>query len=418
MLTESIRRDMCLRLGPYIKYTVSGVYYWHKNLNKLVLCDNNYYWTFEMNYYIGWIFQIFFFIYLWNPAQDLFYPEFVNVQVTGNDTRLLTLVSGVLFWVVIACILQISSITKEYRNEMCTVMTQLFRIDSYLIKAFIADRKHRMPENPDARKMEWLIKFDCIFTSVLPILFGCAMLIPGEPIHSYLEWVLEVKFGWNWETLPLLFMIVWSTNALVGIVLNIIFIFLNCMFIWLFWFRAVCPDASCLRKSRDDGLLFFKTSQVGMQSEMDLIWMYRVFQLIAGLFNIPVKTSRLAFHLFALQVTVVTACFSLIRFHDIMFKGDSIGYVLAFILLICIFWAVVLIVLESFALNEIQITSENFKNNIRYGTSRNLAVNKASRSFQEVTLYTAGPCFRLNKSSFLQWCDQAIDRLVTLLCSF
>jgi len=232
-----------------------------------------------------------------------------------------------------------------------------------------------------------------------------------------MEWVLEIKFGWNWSTLLPWFMIVGTTNAMVGIVMTIIFHAMTAIFAWLFWLRAACPNAQTMRKNWEDGLLYFETAQLGKLSETELIWMYRAFQLQQGLVDIMYSTSRAAYHSFAQQIVLVVAIFSMMRFQDLIFGGDSTGLLLAAISVLGASLSILMMTIESFGIDEVQNRSENFRNAILKGTKRNIAIHKAVRSLKCLTIHSAGSYYNVNKSSYIEWCDQAIDRLVSLLCT-
>lgn len=420
MLTESMRKHICLRLGSLAKYSCTNNYYWDNKHNKFVLCHSFVLWTFAIIFYVFHIFALLFAIFLWTLAQDLISPEFqeISENVGQNDVKLLTLVFGTLLWFLLSGILEIFSVSYQYREEMCTVMTQALKLDLQLLKKFVTEKDLPMPEYPQKKRLEWLVKFDCWFPSVFPILIGLILFVPGDPIHSYLEWLFEIKFRWNWETLPMVVIVVVSVNVGVAVVVNIIIVGLTPIIVWLFWLEAACPGVGTNRKNWNDELTYLETNKIAKISKDDLIWMHRSFQILSGLVNTFAATPRVAYHMFVAQMVFVGASFTLLSFQNTILAGSPIGYVLFGLLLSAAILSVVIISVESFALDKVQNLSENLKNVLIKSTPRRSALRKTARSMRDITIHSAGPYFRVNKSSFMEWCNQGVDRLMNFLCTF
>lgn len=115
-----MRKDIGFRIGPQIKYSFTGVYYWNKSkkncpLRRTILLDIGYELLFPRHIRV----LIFYFSvdnhtriiqsWIWRSWNEKW----------KTDIKVPTLVSGTLFWVLITGIVAGNSISNEFREEMC-----------------------------------------------------------------------------------------------------------------------------------------------------------------------------------------------------------------------------------------------------------------------------------------------------------
>lgn len=65
-------------------------------------------------------------------------------------------------------------------------------------------------------------------------------------------------------------------------------------------------------------------TMLGKKTKTDIVWIYRSLQLLTGLLNIPLASSRFACHSAALLTIFVVASFTLIKNGQSLFSGDSL----------------------------------------------------------------------------------------------
>lgn len=165
-----------------------------------------------------------------------------------------------------------------------------------------------------------------------------------------------------------------------------------------------------------NGEMYFDTIGLGRQSGDKLIMMHRSLQMLMGLTNLTMATVKLAYHTAVVIVLVVLCNFLLIRHgRYLVSDGTLMGYGIVGIMIVDVFVAILLWYSECYLVDEVDTVGIDFKNGLLAITPRKSRMYKTVRSMQSYTLKTTYPCFQVNISTFMEWCDVIANNHVNLL---
>lgn len=412
MLSKSIRDDISIRLGLFVKYTVSGGFYWDSNQLRFIPLKTYIHWTWWNTYYIGHLFQILLLanlIYQTSTNHDI--PEDLHDLTTQSENLVgknyLLAFTTVLIWVLVYIILAMNSLCRQYRDELMETFNQAFILDSQMQKLFKISGN-----NSEQKHVEMLVKFICWFPPCLAPAFCMSLFHPQDPIHDLLENLLEIEisgkspFTWVVVGVECLF-----AFELVGIAEQTILVVFLTVYTSRYWLEAATPTHSKLNT-------FLRTSRLGNLSEDTAVWIYRSFQVLTGLCNVIVATVRFATHSASMIVILNVACFALIKRGGLLFQdGSPMSYSLAGILGTAIFLPVFIFYLECYFVDRLDCAWKQYRKNILSITLQKSAIYKTALSFSGVTVKSTYPFCNVNRSTFPEWLSAAVDMLVNLLVS-
>ncbi len=195
MLTKSMRDDISTRLGLFVKYTVSGGFYFENFKNRFVPLTTYLDWTWRSTFVVAHLFQISLLVnmfYQTRPDHDTTKDKHkhtnTNKPIVGKN-YLLVFTSGIV-WVLVYQILAFASLCKQYRDEMVEAYNQVFILDCQLQKLFKV-----IGNNRQQKMIERLVKFICWFPPCLAPIFCASFFHAQDPIHNLYENLYEVQIS-------------------------------------------------------------------------------------------------------------------------------------------------------------------------------------------------------------------------------
>ncbi len=262
-----------------------------------------------------------------------------------------------------------------------------------------------------------MIRLICYMPLLIPFLFAFSLFHPADPVHNMLKDLFEVEVKLNLFTFCFAIAKMGAVFLNIGIVVNFVCLALLSVYLAGYWLRVALPTGISEHNHKLK-TYNFQTDGIGNVSEDSLIWLYRSLQCTYTISDHIFCNTRIALHSTALVIVAVVTSFSLVRYHDILLDGSALGISFFFVLSFGLVLALTIYSLECFFTGDLEDTWTNFKRSILKRTNRNSSVHKTAKSFRPISLKTGGPYFNVNRSTFLEWCDQIFESLVELLVTF
>lgn len=137
MITENSIKYLEQRLGPIIKYTCSGPFYWDAESNKFIPLHSFNLIQWRATYLLGHVFEACFFIYIIQAISFKDIPEETQVETTDKfNTDILMIGVGLAVWFLVGSLTCINSVCVQYQQEMATSLNQMLKLDAYLMQRF------------------------------------------------------------------------------------------------------------------------------------------------------------------------------------------------------------------------------------------------------------------------------------------
>lgn len=419
MLTSRMKRDIAFRLGPLVKYTVSGPFCWNNQLDKFVRVPVYFYWSWYASYYAAQCFQLLFLLYLYTYTYFEDIPE--ELLTTKNSDfseqerfKTVTILAGLIFWFIITTCLAVNSILLGYGgDEFSSLLNQEFSVDLKL-KGCISDCQNViLPWSDKCLKFETFVKFVCYAPLLIPLIFFVSFFHASDPVRNLFKHVFEIDLSPTsfsmWFAVSLEF---WGILALAGNLISIIIVALVSAVICRHWFGESMPTGHA---KYFGGKMYFQTANFGSMSENSLILIYRTLFLITKRVNLGLATVNFAYHTFGMLSTSVLSCYALISYHNVILDGTLMGVSMFCIFLITFYLTVFIFFMECYLVDLMESNWKEFKSKLIFSTVRTKCVYKSALSFQQVALKTTYPFCNVNKSTFLDFCDALVNNLVNLL---
>lgn len=157
---------------------------------------------------------------------------------------------------------------------------------------------------------------------------------------------------------------------------------------------------------------------LGMISEESIIKIYRSLQYLLQGSNLVYGSSKAVYHSTGALVSFVVAVFTLIRYNHLLFVKSAMALPLLGIIAGSMFLPVLLMYAECIFADLFDSLWKSYRKKILNITRRNTRLHKAARSFTALTLKSGGQYYNVNRSTFMDWCNNDINQLVNLLVSF
>jgi len=140
--------------------------------------------------------------------------------------------------------------------------------------------------------------------------------------------------------------------------------------------------------------------------------LFRMQQILNGLYNDIVASTLISFHFVALIATVSVMTTFFISYQNVIQETGMVGYV---VVIGCILLPLVIVYLESIMLGRIVDMSDDFIG-IGWNTvGRKTMYSKFVKSCKTLYLQQAYPYFTIHKGTFFEFCNEAVDKTITLL---
>lgn len=412
MLTAKTKHILCTRLGPIVKYSFSGGFYWLKSLGKFtpIPSYNKLIWI--SSYYVGQTFQLLLVFYLRHLLME---TEIEDDSQTQNSTsRPLLIFCGLLFWAIITSGLSTGSLAIKYQHEMAETINQAIRLDTNL------EIEHQLFKTAkESVNLELLVTFICSLSVLVPVGFAISFFHPADPVRNLLEVTFETEFNSSMlHTWIFVAFECWAGFCFGGILISHILTIVLTSFVTETWMNAFTPVVNFKFFISTTKLTYF-TTKIGNVSETKLILVYRTLQILIGIANFWLAKLRFAHHVVSLHLISVLSAFVLIKNFNLLTNQPSlVTFTLILLIFVCGLTTIFVFYMECYFMDGLHSKYLTFRRNILCCCRVSSACNKEVKSFREISLQTAYPFCRVNKSTFPEWCDTAINNLINLLLSF
>lgn len=364
-------------------------------------------------WFFGQIFHTTLLIYLQQTFWAEEIPEESQTEMKEASTQFLLISIGLIFWLTVTAILSVGLLSVDYREELAESLNQILTIDSQLQQHF----DYRATSNM-TKTAETLMELLTFASLLFPLVVGLIFLTPVDPIRNMIEDILEIEFTlsspYTWSCAT---MVVYSAFLLSGNGVSWITIIFLLTYILTSWLDATTPNAEMQDANRNRKLTF-RTKNLGNASEETIVHVYRSLQVLTGIFNCGTSKLRLAYHGVVLLLIAAIAGFALIHGSEMfLVNGSLIIYFLAIILAGAFFTVVFIFYMECNYIDRLDCRWKLFRDNLLYSRKRS-GVYKTAISFQPITVGLMQPFCHVNLSTFPEWFNIVIDRLVDLLLTF
>ena len=153
---------------------------------------------------------------------------------------------------------------------------------------------------------------------------------------------------------------------------------------------------------------------LGVLNFEQIIWVYRVHQVLCNYANYIIGKFRITVHFAMLHIVLIISIFILIRSLDVFLDNREYGAIAVFAFLgtICI----LVCFLECSYIGESVEISRKVKKRFVMRCGRRDKMNKVGKSFQTLVVRTTFPLFTVSKETCLEYLDFSVTHLFNLLC--
>lgn len=415
MISAGAKRQICLRLGPFVNYTASWGFFWNKKTNKFELSTSYSFITWRASYYSGHAIQItiltsLLYMLFWAPT-DI--PDDVPKPRNQKHSKTLLVCMGFILWFLHTTVQSIGSLGVQYREEMAESINQAFKLDSQLTKQFgnqnSVDR---------AKTLEKLVTFANMMSLLGPLALVCSFFQPADPFRNFMENLLEADFT---NSSPMTWILICNeAYAVLCCSTNVISWLLTILAViytseeWLDCATPI-PNLNGIWNCKQK----LETNKLGTLSEQEVISIYRQLQLLTNLLNCCVAKVRVAYHHVSVLLLAVIATYALVNCNGAMADDGSVSSFVMFVVLVSVVVLVFFLVYcECLFFDRLEGCWQTFQGNLLVCCRRKSFCYKTAISFRPVTLRTAYPYFNVNISTFSDWCDSYINKVVDFLLTF
>jgi len=416
-ITDQVHRDICCRLGPIVKYTISGLFSWNKNTQKFERFDNPYIgFQWQALYYV-------FFVDAWLCTTTVFnimtkqeFPE-TDTNFSPNKNKMLVIFSCIMYESIVVSFIALASVQLELKQAFPSTLNQLFKLDRQF-KLMFQDSLVRKRVTKNVKLFgDLLVRLTCIVCCLVPFLFVISLFHPADPVNNVLKEVFEIRVEPSIFIVCLTIVEFWGVCMVVGVVLVFLLIGTICVYLSGYWLTELMP-IFMYRCDRSLDNYCVRTLKMGIVDQDVLIWVYRCLQCVNISVNEIICDSRVAFHSTGILISVVASSFAIIRFHHLMLDGTLMGFSMFLVLFGVLLMLVILYGFECHFLGRVEEICKTFRGNILKSSKRNSLIYKTAKSFQLLRIRTGGLYFNVHGSTFMEFCDQIIVNLVNTLVLF
>ncbi len=408
-----MHRDIRCRLGSLIKYFNMGGFYWNKDTQQFETLEGYSSLQFYSQHLSCCLLILINSTSIWSKVHLDELPESdPTISIINQKANLLAILSNVLITTLITFIVAAGFVHLKYKSDFPLVLNQAFVLDHQFKRIFKTPPVKKAKTIPQGDLLNRLL---CIIPCFFPFAFPLSLFHPSDPIRMILTDLFEIEF--KPSILVFLFVIfeMWSVFCFIGDVFAFCIIGMIELFLAGYWLQVVLP-LSVYHRQATSGTYLFRTHEAGNISQDLVIKVYRTLQCAFTVPHDAFCNTLLASHSIGMVIVAVVSSFTLIRYNYILVDSSAMGMTL--ILTVAFVVDFILYKYECFFLDEIEIRWKGYKSAILNLAKPSSEVYKVARSFRPITLKTGGPYFNVNRSTYLEWCNQILDNLVSLLVSF
>lgn len=296
-------------------------------------------------------------------------------------------------------------------------LNRIFELDQTFKSVFQKLISRRRRKIRVRNRGEQLVRIACIVPSFVPFVFVLSLFHPADPVHNLLKDVFEIKVEPTLFIFCFAIVLFWGVFLIIQIFINFIIVFALYIYLTGFWLTAIMPKSVQIYNFKSN-VYHVKTLNQDIVHQEVLIWVHRCLHCVNALVHELVGKPCVTFHSTGILIAVVASSFAIIRFYNGMFDGTAMGLSLFLVLLGVSVLLTTLYSFECHFLGQLEDISKTYKSKILKVSKRQSVLYKTAKSFQLLRLKSGGTFFNVNRSTFLEWCDQIISNLVNALVTF
>lgn len=244
----------------------------------------------------------------------------------------------------------------------------------------------------------------------IPILYTLLLYHPADPVHNMLKEFLELEMK---PTLQTLIIQICYADCLFIISNTICSLLLLCVMINALvtqWITLTLPKFY----SRKSWSRIFYSNKLGLLTDKQICWVFRCSQILCNRWQSVFGTIRLALHFAVYQVIVVSLCFLLIQYRELLVFHNATG--IAVLCMICLLACIICCRIECSFIGEMVDRSREYKRACVKNSGRKAWIHKTARSFPTLITSCTYPLFVVNNATYLDFWHICVDNIVSLLC--
>lgn len=253
-----------------------------------------------------------------------------------------------------------------------------------------------------------------IVSLLLP--FGIVSIIthPMEPIHQFIEELLEEKLTFN----STLFRVMFLPSSLVALNFGNVVALQTFAIAMYYMIQTVCMDAlqikrlHCRSVGLDVGRSYLVTQGFWVLKDDEAIFLYRTQQVLNELLNSFFKSVLISFHHVGCLATVVVLIVFVVRYNDILRNEGVFAYILVFVSMMA---PMFLLYAQSRMCGDVAASSIRIRESVAKIMPRRFLMRKFCVSCRTFYIKVSHPFYHVQKDSFLVFVDQALGYVVQLL---
>lgn len=321
------------------------------------------------------------------------------------------------------CVLLLTAFIKQQvfqsTSKYCTLLNEhLERLDKILELLQNNQNPGVAPIKNRIKSFEWLFLGFSTACNLVPFLFLPTICVPYEPTHRYFQTFFEVDVSLNLRSLPVLLLIFWIAmdTALVVFLASAVGLF-EIMLLPVATEIITPAHVSSMSLSSSHIINYRFNSQLHRDLDEDsVVRNYRYIQVLNCHTNLIYSCLSITSHHAVTMITLVCLAFLCIRTWYILVAVGFSGYVMLGLCLCGMPACLVIEYVECLKIGKIVDATKQFVCNGNALVRRTTRFGKFIRSCPKyLTIRSADPFFLITKETFIQYLDEAMNFLVTLL---
>lgn len=340
MLSSNAKRSLSKKLGPVVKFTFAGGFYWDSTTQKFIPLQSYNLLIWLSRHYFAQFCQLTVLAYLVsNFAWKTDIPEDgSDIPLRMTKSEALKNVVGLMIWFAMVCLVYLGLIQVENYKEMAQTLNQVLLLDNVLGKKL----KNTAPAS-DAKNLEALINFIFIMSLLIPAAFCLSFFHPHDPMKDLAELLLDRKLPhdsmFTWIILLFEF---WIAFCYTSVAANVIYILVFFIYFVQSWLHAITPVSEEMFSVKNSQC--FCTIGAGKLAAQEITIACRSLQSLSLATNCWVGQFRMSFHFLTCLLVSVVSSFALIRTAGFIISEGNLSVFLTAALLLAFLVAIISIV--------------------------------------------------------------------------
>ncbi|CAL8146197.1 unnamed protein product [Orchesella dallaii] len=336
-------------------------------------------------------------------------------QDTKNETDLryfATLIIEIGEIMLTLCIVFLGFLSVAKSDDLLFSFNQIYACSNSIYDNMLKDKSiswdagHKNSKNI----LEFLVTYLLIVSIILPFGIAAAVFHPIEPTHQILESWFEIKVTFDWKFFPF-FIFNGILLVTAGATTSLLCIHISCYYTLAITCLEDLKPLTIFQRNGVTGNIL-TTKFFGEMEDIEIVKIYRVQQLLNILLNNFYKSLLVSYHHVAVMAAaVVLICFA-VRFNDIMLGG---GIVACVVVLASAITPVALMYAQTSMCGRLVDISNELKHMSSKIGERRLLIAKFAKSADTFYIQVAHPFYSVDRETFIQFFDQVVDNVITLL---